>query len=446
MFKKVRVILFAVLMMTVSVLGACGSQSASLEKQDPKELIGEAMNKSMELNSYRFEGDFALSLDLDESLLTAAEAEMLYATLQDFKINYSGAWQADIEKAEFIFETNLNLGDLKTLLEIPIVVEKEKVWIKIPSIPGIVPDEYAGQQLELDMKQLAEMRGEGYISMFDTAHPENEDQLALVQKIMDIFIKHLDESLFSSSSQDGETVVTVDISGDKFNSSLETLFRSTLPEVIELLEEQNYADLLGLTADDLAYLKEWKNAPAEDIDEMLAEIEEMLHVNKGEFVFHINKDKFVTKQNVTLDLIFNDPEEDLEFKLILTSAQQISMINEEQTFHLDVPTDNILDFSAMFGMFMPFGMGGDFAGLDGIEFNDTEHDLGMDLDADWERMDQLFNALFEQDWFLNPEVQELLFSNPSFQEKLDDLAFLEQLINDEAFRKAVFADYGIQID
>src|SRR5690606_14209328 len=120
-------------------------------------------------------------------------------------------------------------------------------------------------------------------------------------------------------------------------------------------EQEQYADLLGLTSEDLAELKELKNGLREEMKEVLQEIKSMLKVNKGEFVFQINKDKFVIKQDMAFDLVFTDPESNEEFSFAISSTQHTSKINEEQEFSLEIPTENIFDLSAMMGMFMPMG-------------------------------------------------------------------------------------------
>lgn len=439
MFNTFRFLSILFLILSVSFLVACGSDSASSNKTNPKELVTEAINKSMEMESYAFEGDLVISIDLDESIITGPDEEMVATLLKDLKVDYRGTYQADIEQAEFIFETNLNLGDLKTALEIPILIKQEKIWIKIPAIPGMIPDEFAGKQLELDLKMLAEMSGEEYVSIFDTANPQNMEQIALVQKIMDIFLRNLDDALFALSSVDGESVVTIDLSGDTFHSVLETMMTSTLPEVIELLEQEEYAGLLGLSEADLTELKELKNGLPEEMNEVLEEVKGSLQVNKGEFVFHINKDKFVSKQQLNLDLIFVDPESDVEVSFAISSNQHTTRINEEQEFILEEPTENILDLAALFGLFMPYDLGADLS-------PDYPFDSVEELEMDLEPIDALFYALFEEEWFNDPEIQELLFTDQRFQEALYDQQVLEQLLNDLDFRKSFFAEFGIEIN
>lgn len=440
---KLRFMLLAILIMSVSFLVACGSDSASSE--DPKQLIADAFNKSMEMNSFVFDGDFVISLDVDESKLDEDE-QVAVSLLKDLNIAYRGAYQEDIEKMELIFETNLNLGDLKTVLEIPILIHEEKVWIKIPAIPGFVPDEFAGKQLELDLKQLAEMSGEEYVSIFDSADPQNQDDLSLVQNIIDIFVKNIDDSLFTVSKEE-DTVVTVDFSGDKFYSTVETLFETSIPEFIKLVEEQQYANLLGLTPADIAELKELENGLPDDMKEEFNTLKEMLTVNKGELSFHINKDGFIDHQGMVIDISFTDTESDVDFALSISTNQDTSKINEEQEFGVEVPTQDIVDFSALFPMFMSM-MGGFDSSMEMGGFDpmmEMEEDFS-EMDEEMERVDELFYSLFEQEWFNDPQIQKLLFEDIEFQEAIYNEEVLEKLLSNETFRKSFFNEYGVVVE
>lgn len=437
MFKKVRLLSIFLVILSLVFLVACGSNSASSNKTTPKELVTEALKKSLDMDSYAFSGQMALSIDLDESLIAGPDEQMVASLFKDLKLDYRGVYQADIEQMELIVETNLNLGDLKTLLEIPILMKQDKMWIKIPAIPGIVPEQFAGQQLQLDFRQLAEMSGEEYISFFDRDNPQYQEQLAFIKEIMDIFFKHLDDELFTLTSSEGESVVTLDIGGERFHAVVETLLTTTLTELIQLFEEE--ARVIGLSEEDVVELKELKNNVPEEMDQVMEELRKSLAVNKGEFIFHINKDRFVTKQEINFDLTFTDPESVEEFSMAIAAYQETTKINEPQEFTLEEPTEHILDVANLLGMFMPYDLGGELSSEFTAEF-DEEWD--MDLEA----MDQLLFALMEAEWFHDPQIQELFFTDPEFQEALYDKEVLEQLLHDPAFRKNFFSQFGVEVD
>lgn len=52
-------------------------------------------------------------------------------------------------------------GDMSFNLNVPIIINKDKMWVKIPSIPILpLPEEVTGKFLELDPKQLLEESGQ----------------------------------------------------------------------------------------------------------------------------------------------------------------------------------------------------------------------------------------------------------------------------------------------
>lgn len=431
---KFKSFLLVVLVGLMALLAACSSDSASNKNQDPKELLMDAFNKSQEIESYAFDGSFIVSLDFDGLPLDQEEMAFL-DVLKDLTINFKGAYQEDIEKIELILETQLNLGDLRTILEVPLLIEGEKIWVKIPAVPGFIPDEVAGQYIEFDLQQLGEFTGEEIPSLFDKEADENQAALALVQDIVEIFVNNIDDEFFTVTS-DTNTIVTTDFSGDRFYEVIEGVVTNSLPEFINLLENAEYLDLLGLAPADLEELKAIEDEIPAEFYEALEEMKEALQVNKAELAVHIDKNGFISKQDLVFDATFTDSEEGNSVGISFTTTENYYNINEDQEFTVETPVDNVLDVMELFGIFMMGAMGFD---------EDFDFDMDFDMDFELDRVDELQFSLWEQEWFQNPEIEELFFTNEDFFDALYDEETLEMLLFDEEARKQWFSQFGIEL-
>ncbi len=431
--SRFKMLLLAGLLVVTSFLAACGI-GVSNEEVDPKKLLTDAFNKSLEINSYAFDGDFTVSLEFDESTLSAEE-KMAADIFKNLTIQYKGAYQEDIEKMELILETKLNLGDLQTSLQIPLLIEGEKIWVKVPALPGIIPEEMSGQSIEIDLKQVAEMSGEEYIPLFTKNKEEDQAINALAQEIIKIFVNNLDDSYLTVTNET-DTVVKVDISGDKFYAVIESILNNSMPQVIKLLEDPKNSKLLGLSPDAVKELKVLEKGLPEEAAGEFKKVKESMKVNKAEFTTDINKDGFISKQGVNFDATFTDQATGKNVRVVFTSKQNSSKINEKQEFTTKAPTENVINLMDLMGSFMM----GNINGSESLP-GDVNQELPK---TELSKVDELLIQVTEQDWF-TPEIEELLYTNQEFYNALYNEKVLEMLLNDEKARKEWFSQYNIKL-
>ncbi|MCD8501396.1 MAG: hypothetical protein LRY71_06510 [Bacillaceae bacterium] len=322
---------------------------------------------------------------------------------------------------------------------------------------GIIPDEIAGKFIKVDVNEMVELSGE---EIGNISEEEEQAILALAEEMISVFLNSFDDSLFATSEKN--TVITVDASGDKFYDVIEKFLKEGLPEFYELLLNNSNLELLGLTLLDLEDLRMAINEMPEDISEEMAEIKELLQIDKAEMVVELNKDGFISKQDVALDFTLIDPIYNESITISLSSNTAYSKINQAQEFSLEVSDEDVVDVMEMIESFMMLAFGFDDMYYDDFDYDydfdfDLDEDFDFDFDfdeefdfddLDWEEFERIFDLqmqLYEEEWFYTPGVEELFFMNDDILDLLNDVEFLEMLLFDEAGRVEWFSRHGIEL-
>lgn len=440
--KNIKLFFLAMLVLVMPFIAGC-SLTASNKNADGKQLLLDALKKQQEMESMAFEGEYSLNIEFDTE-----DPDLLAVSsfLENVKISYKGV--IDQDKAELLLEAHLNLEGFRTSIEIPIIVEEEKVMVKIPALMGFIPDEFAGKYVAIDLNEMAELSGEESLS-----EEEEEAVLTLAQDILSVFLNSFDDSFFTVS--DKNSIITLDISGDNIYDVIEQFVKSGLPEFYELLSQSSYLELLGLSAFDLEELEYIIDEIPEDISEEIAEIKEFLQVDKGEMVVELNKDGFISKQDFVLDFTLIDPIYTESITISLSSNTTYSKINQAQEFSMEVFDEDVADLMEIIESFMMLAFGfDDFYDFEDFDFDydfdfDEDFDFDFDFDdLDWEEFERIFDLqmqLYEEEWFYTPGIEDLFFMNDELLDLLNDEAFLEMLIYDESGRKEWFSQFGIEL-
>lgn len=272
MFKlKAWLSLVCLVLAAALVLAGCNSSKS------PKEALAASLTKASDIQTYSFSGSVKL-----EELSFPAEGEdpatgQVLSMFKDTDISWSGVYQADPLHLEMTLSLALK-GDLAVNFNIPIVVEKEKMWIKIPNIPFFpLPEDLVGKFLELDLKELAEQSGQPIPSV----DPGKSQQF--VNDVLEIIFNNVDEEQYLSevkaadaglpAEADVKQVIQFKVNKDQVEPFVKVVIEKIAPEIINLLSQNaEYRDMLGLKQEDLDEAKqELENAKQEDIAEGMAE-------------------------------------------------------------------------------------------------------------------------------------------------------------------------------
>lgn len=270
--SRVWLALASLILTAALVLTGCNNNSKS-----PQEALQSAMKKSAELKSYSFSG----SMKIEELKMPieggAAEAGVVLSMLKDADLSWKGAYRADPMHLEMTLSLALK-GDMAINFNMPIVLNSDKMWVRIPNIPFLpLPDSIAGKFLEIDMKQLAEESGQPMPNI----DPAKSQKLS--NDLMGIIFKNIDEKEYLTDVKvkdaelpDGvnaKQVIRFHVAKDQVEPLVNTLVEKIAPEMIKLLSDNaEYRDMLSLKPEDLEEAKQaLEETKQEDIAEGMGE-------------------------------------------------------------------------------------------------------------------------------------------------------------------------------
>ncbi|MFD0712867.1 hypothetical protein [Paenibacillus sp. GCM10027626] len=339
-WKTSLVVLLAAILMVVT---ACSSG------KPPKEAAVSALSKMTELKSYTFKGSFGFDeVEIPQDLADSAEAAgaaAVVSMLKGAKVDVKGTYQADPMRSDITLDLTLGSADSSFNLSIPMIMTKEKMWVKVPAIPGLpIPEEISGKFVEIDTKKLME---EAETPMPDTALMQKLGQEAL-KVLLDGFDEKTYFSELKAKDVQGlpegmkpDQIVRFAITPDNFDDTVKTLVSTVIPKLIDTVaSKEEYMTALNLKKEDLEQAK--KEVTATDDSEITKALEEM----KKDLVVHelsmtgAIKGGYLTYQDVRANLEFT-PEDSEKVKLGFHFSTTYDDINKSVKFENEIPSDAI---------------------------------------------------------------------------------------------------------
>lgn len=320
----------AVLLSIVLVLSGC-SQSKS-----PKDQLTAAMEKSADIKSYELNGSLKIE-DLklpDEAMQEEGTAQML-GLLTGAELSWTGAYQADPMLVELNMKVSIS-GDLAMSFNLPIIMNQEKMWIKVPNIPMLgLPESVTGKFVEFDMKKLAEQEGTEWPGAADMATTTK-----LANDLSGIFFKHIDEKTYLSEvkAKDAgiaddkglKSIVQVHVTKDQVEPLVNTILKDIAPEVIDLLAgNADYQKLLEVKPADLDDAKkQLADVKDQDVKDALAEFNDSVKSMDVTANLGINKAGYASYTDLTLKGEVTDQDQ--------TGSGTIKVVSEMTNINGDV--------------------------------------------------------------------------------------------------------------
>ncbi|MNO78474.1 hypothetical protein D3C76_696110 [compost metagenome] len=356
MKKKFGIIMLTMLLAMTVVLAGCSG------KQAPKEALQSAASNTAKMTSYEMKSKLTieeLKINAPE-LVDDANVGMVMSMLKDAELTVDGFYQADPMQTELTLGLNLK-GDMAMTFNIPIIMTTEKLFIKIPSIPMIpLPENIVGKFLEMDLKELAEQEGAEF--NLDTLDTEKMQKLS--SDVSNVLFAEYDEAAYFKDipvkeanlpeGVDAKQVVQFAITNDNINEALTIFVDKALPNMIDVIDTDEYRELLGLKAEDIQEIRdELATLNEDEFNKGLEELKKYLKVNTFNVNTAINKKDFTAYQDMAVNVEVNDPETNTEVKLAVKGTSQFININEKQTFKIGIPTgDDVItmdEFEQQFG-------------------------------------------------------------------------------------------------
>lgn len=343
MNKKFAAVMLSLMLVLTVVLSGCA------KKQEPKEAMSTAAKNAMTMSSYEMKSSIVIE-DLQVKMAAAEgdpTVDQALTMLKNAEFTVTGIHQAEPEQ-QTEMQMGINLkGDMAMTLNIDMVMTKEKIYVKIPSIPMFpLPENIVGKYLVLDMKELAEQAGE----TFNPESLDTEKSQKFVTEITDALLAEYDQAKYFKQVEtkdaklpegvDAKQVVQFYVTNDTLKEALEILVNKVAPKIVDIAGKDEYRDMLGLTKEDIEEAKSMMSS--QDQEEFKADLDEVqknLKINTFNINTAINKNDFPVYQDVVMNLDFNYPETQESVKLAVKGSTQYSKINEKQTFKIGIPSD-----------------------------------------------------------------------------------------------------------
>lgn len=323
-----------IFIMALTVAG-CGSKEATVQ-----ETLSESVEASMNMESYRYEAD----IDFDVALADDQDpmASMVLSMINEAKFGIHGVVHQKPEpKAEMILDITIP-GDMAMNITIPMIVDENQMWLKVPNIPMFIPQTIAGKYIQLDFEQLAEMSGEEAPSF----NLDVQSQQKLSLELTDIINEHYAEGdYFQFVSADdidlpveAKQIVQLNITEDNLEAAVKTFVEKVLPDAIEVLSKPEYTETLQIPVDELNEMKQQLDNNTEQVNEQIAKLKEQLQINELSLTMALDDEKYIIHQALHADVVVKSEEENTPIKL--DYGMTLYDINKDPEFELEIPAES----------------------------------------------------------------------------------------------------------
>ncbi|WP_431085596.1 hypothetical protein [Paenibacillus sp. 8b26] len=344
MSKKLSVlVLTMVLLLTVALVGCS-------KKLEPKEAVTNGTANAMKLTSYESKSQFTVKdLTITSASVPSEQSAMVTSMLKNADITLDGVYQKEPLQSEMTLGIHLK-GDLSTSFTIPMVMTKDKLYVKIPNIPFYpLPQEVVGKFLIIDPQELAKQSGQE----FNPASMDQEKSQKFANEVIAAILGEYDQAtyFFDIDPKDAKLpqgikakqVVQFKVTNDNVKPAVDTFVTKAIPKAIDVMSKDEYISLFQLKKEDLTAAKLAVETNTSDFRKKLDELKNYLTVKQFDINTALNKDDIPVYQDLNANVEMNDPTTKDNVKLSVTGYTQYSKINEKATFKVGIPTgDQVL--------------------------------------------------------------------------------------------------------
>ncbi|MBO7746200.1 hypothetical protein I8J29_18485 [Paenibacillus sp. MWE-103] len=143
----------------VLLIAGCAALTGCSSSDSPKEALLNALAKTNDAKTFTYTGSFTIDdIRLPETPGTATNQEALMKAalpvlLKGAVIQVRGVVQKEPRHAELTLDAKLGTGDVKLSLTVPMIVTADRLYMKMPDVPGLgIPQEAAGKFVVIDAK------------------------------------------------------------------------------------------------------------------------------------------------------------------------------------------------------------------------------------------------------------------------------------------------------
>ncbi|MFE4570304.1 hypothetical protein [Paenibacillus chitinolyticus] len=342
MNKKIWTSVLALLLTFTVVLAGCG------KKESPKTALEESYTAASTMNSADFNMNMTLNLDFPESALKADPSLAMGANfLKNLDVTAKGVYQADPMQLEMTLEANLK-GDMPMKISLPMVMTKDKMYVKVPNIPLLpIPKDAVGKYIVVDVNELNQTtEGKVNVNAIDV-----KKQQEFGQEAMKIFTTNFDEKTYFvevdkknaglPESVDAKQIVKFQITNENLEPAIKTIVEKVAPQLLDLVSSDKYKDMLQVDPAEIEKAKKELAAGSskEDTQKAIDELKKVLKINDFNILTAINKDKFPAYQEINANLDITE-EKQGTIKIGTKIKTEYSNINKKANLQ-PLPTDTL---------------------------------------------------------------------------------------------------------
>lgn len=343
MNKKWAILILTLILSMTVVLAGCTS------KKDPKEAMKNATANAVKMDSYEIKSKVVikdLQIATPQTESNPAASQMM-SMLKDADLTVDGVYQTEPMQSEFTLGINLK-GDMSMSFNIPMVITKEKLYVKIPQVPFFpVPENLVGKYLVMDAKELAQQEG----GKFNPGSLDTKKAQQLSNELLNVLYEDYDAQKYFKDVNvkdaklpdgvDAKQVVQFNITNDNVKEAAETFVNKVLPKMMDIFAKDEYRDMIGATKEDIEKAKKDLNSTnKEELNKGLNDLKNYLKINQFSVNTAIDKKDFPSYQNAVINVEMNDPETKENVKLSMELTNQYSKVNEKQTFKIGIPKED----------------------------------------------------------------------------------------------------------
>ncbi|AZN38951.1 hypothetical protein [Paenibacillus albus] len=340
--KLVKVSTILLLVAALVFLSGCSSSKSA------KETMLNAMANNQDAKSMTYTG----KITFDELSLPQTEAmngkmpsatPLILSLLKGAVINFHGKVQKSPERAELTMDVTLGSGDVKLNVSLPMIITADKVWMKVPQIPGYpMLDSLSGKFVEIDAKKLAQEQGIGGLTASQN----------IGQDLLKALLDSLDEKTFFSEPKAAdinglpegqETAKFVRFSVDESNkdTALTAVVEKAGPQIIDiLLSNEAYMKALQLKKEQLeAAKKELSEGNTGKVKDAVDTFKKSVKIGQLEVTGGV-KDDYLTYEGFNVKVESTDAASG-GLKLGMHYEMSITDINKDVKFEYELPKDAI---------------------------------------------------------------------------------------------------------
>lgn len=336
------------------IVAGCG------QKVPAKDALKTAAQQQTTLNSYSFSGNLTLRVDAkSDELNNDPETKMFLEALKNTKIAYHGATSVEPLQTELILDATVPLQDVSMNFTMPIVMNQDKLWVKIPAL-SMVPElnHLSGKYVEIDYKELSQLSGQPVNYSVD---PKAQRELSA--KVLDIFFKDLGTDYFSDVTKEeaalpsdvqAEQIVKFALTNETLEPFAKTLLGTTLPQIIDTIAQSELAKEMNMSPEQATQAKEQLQTAIKEL-EANKDWKKTLQVKKANWLFGIEKDG-ISYQKMDLDFTLTPPDEPGSLDLGVTLDQKVTNKNVAPKWEIGTPkAEEVIKFMELMGQMMANG-------------------------------------------------------------------------------------------